>query len=94
MPDQQQQYQQQQQQFEQQKQQFQQQQFQQESSDVRIARLEERFNSLQEDIQRILATVEELKQQSQWVRGGVVILAGLGGIITFAFEVWDKLKGH
>lgn len=66
-----------------------------ESHEVRLARLEERFNAAHDDIAQILKTVEELKQQSQWVRGGVVILAGLGGIVTFFVQIWDKVfKAH
>jgi vacuolar-type H+-ATPase subunit I/STV1 len=59
----------------------------------RLARLEERADIMKETVDKILATVEELKTQSQYVRGGIVLITALGGIITVILGWWEKLGG-
>lgn len=64
-----------------------------ESQGERLARLEERTEHITERLEIILRHVEDLQRQSQNVRGGIVLITALGGIITMAFNFWDKIGG-
>jgi hypothetical protein len=63
-----------------------------EADNIRLARVEERLLSAQEDIATILKTVEELKKQSQWVRGGIVLIVAVGGLFTWISNIWEAIR--
>lgn len=64
-----------------------------ESQGERLSRLEERVDNVKESVEKILETVEELRSQSQYVRGGIVLITAIGGIITVVLGWWEKLGG-
>lgn len=64
----------------------------------RLVRLESELSQIKADFVRVakdLETIREvvtrLDRQSQWVRGGIILIVAVGGVATFAVDMFKRL---
>lgn len=59
----------------------------------RLARLEVLIENQSKDIHAIKKDLDDLKRQSMWVRGGVLLTIAFGGLVTWLLNVASKAQG-
>lgn len=59
----------------------------------RLARLEVMIANQSDDIHAIKKDLDDLKRQSMWVRGGVLLTIAFGGLVAWLLNVASKAQG-
>lgn len=49
------------------------------------------FTRFARDLETIREVVTRLDRQSQWVRGGLILIVAVGGVATFAIDMFRRL---
>lgn len=56
-----------------------------------MAQIKADFTRVVRDIEAVREIVSRLDRQSQWVRGGIILIVAIGGILTFALDAIKKI---
>lgn len=60
---------------------------------VAVARLEERVITISKNVDTLTKSVDSLETQAQWVRGGIILIVAIGGIVTWLANIFGNLFG-
>lgn len=62
--------------------------------EAEIAVLNERIRQLTEKLEEMRADVSVMKLMSERYRGGIMVVAAIGGLIGVAVQIWNNIQWH
>lgn len=62
------------------------------NSDVQLGILGQKIEHLTKLVESLESDVREMKQTADRWKGGFLVIVGLGGVLTWILNAWDKIK--